>query len=64
MELGDRRVTAYRDRSTACPSSTELPADGNGLGIVIALAAAGAVAGGSLWLAQRRAARTPVAIED
>ncbi|SFT36096.1 hypothetical protein SAMN05660657_00415 [Geodermatophilus amargosae] len=53
-ELGDRRVTAYRDRSTPCPASTELPADGNGLGIVIALAASGAVAGGSMWLAQRR----------
>jgi hypothetical protein len=67
-ELGDRRVTAYRDRSTPCPSSTELPADGNGLGIVIALAASGAVAGGSMWLAQRRrqqrAALTPAATAD
>jgi len=53
-ELGDRRVTASRDRSTRCPSSTELPADGNGLGIVLVLAASGAVAGGSMWLAQRR----------
>jgi hypothetical protein len=56
-ELGDRRVTAHRDRSTRCPSSTELPADGNGMGVVIALAAAGAVGGTSVYVSRRRRER-------
>jgi len=52
---------ARQDSSTRCPSGTPLPADGNGLGMVIALAASGAVAGGSMWAAGRRRAR-PVAV--
>ncbi|MGY1795365.1 hypothetical protein ACI796_15420 [Geodermatophilus sp. SYSU D00525] len=36
------------------PSSTPLPADGNGMGIVIALAAAGAVGGTSVVVSRRR----------
>jgi hypothetical protein len=45
---------ARRDGSTRCPSSTELPADGNGMGVVIALAAAGAVGGTSVYVSRRR----------
>ena len=52
-------ATASRDTSTRCPSGTPLPADGNGLGMVIALAASGAVAGGSMWVARRRRETAP-----
>ena len=45
---------ARKDGSSACPSSTPLPADGNGLGLVITLVASGAVAGGSMVVAWRR----------
>jgi hypothetical protein len=45
---------ARRNSSPRCPSSTPLPADGNGLGMVIALVASGTVAGGSAWVARRR----------
>ncbi len=48
---------ARRDTSSQCPSSTPLPADGNGLGLVIALVGSGAVAGGSAWVARRRRER-------
>ncbi|MGY1732675.1 hypothetical protein ACI798_14255 [Geodermatophilus sp. SYSU D01045] len=47
-------ATAGRDSGTRCPSSTPLPADGNGMGIVIALAAAGAVGGTSVVVSRRR----------
>ncbi|MGY1716175.1 hypothetical protein ACI78R_17055 [Geodermatophilus sp. SYSU D01106] len=57
-------ATAKKDGSTRCPSGTPLPADGNGLGMVIALAASGAVAGGSMWAAQRRRARVAEAPAD
>lgn len=40
---------------TTCPSSTELPADGNGTGMVLALAAAGMVGGVLVHRANRRA---------
>ncbi len=48
---------ARRDTSSRCPSSTPLPADGNGLGTVIVLVASGTVAGGSAWVARRRRER-------
>ena len=56
---------ARRDGSTRCPSSTELPADGNGMGVVIALAAAGAVGGTSVYVSRRRRDRgTPAPAAD
>ncbi|WP_369259274.1 hypothetical protein [Geodermatophilus amargosae] len=56
---------ARRDSGTRCPSSTELPADGNGMGVVIALAAAGAVGGTSVYVSRRRRDRgTPVPTAD
>ncbi|MGY1737890.1 hypothetical protein [Geodermatophilus sp. SYSU D00684] len=45
---------AWRDLGPCCPSSAELPADGNGMGVVISLAAAGAVGGTSVVLSRRR----------
>ena len=58
-------VTADRTSSTRCPSSTELPADGNGMGVVIALAAAGAVGGTSVYVSRRRRDRgTPAPAAD
>ena len=57
-------ATANVNTSTRCPAGTPLPADGNGLGMVIALAASGAVAGGSMWAAQRRRARVAPAPAD
>lgn len=41
--------------ATTCPSSTELPAEGNGTGMVITLAAAGLVGGVMVHRASRRA---------
>ncbi|MGY1831111.1 hypothetical protein ACI8AA_11890 [Geodermatophilus sp. SYSU D01180] len=47
-------ATAGRDSSTRCPASTPLPADGNGMGIVLTLAAADAVGGASVVVSRRR----------
>jgi hypothetical protein len=48
---------ARRDTSGRCPSSTPLSADGNGLGMVIALVASGAAAGGWARVGRRRRER-------
>lgn len=52
-------TASRRDTSSRCPSSTPLPADGNGLGTVIVLVASGTVAGGSARVARRRRERGP-----
>jgi hypothetical protein len=44
--------------ATVCPSSTQMPADGNGSGPVIALAAAGLVGAVAVVRSRRRAAAT------
>ncbi|MGY1639574.1 hypothetical protein ACI782_00370 [Geodermatophilus sp. SYSU D00703] len=44
--------------ATVCPSSTQMPADGNGSGPVIALAAAGIVGAVAVARSRRRAAAT------
>ncbi|SDC43503.1 hypothetical protein SAMN05660690_1427 [Geodermatophilus telluris] len=53
-QVHSRSVTASRDGSTRCPSETELPADGNGLGAPMVLAAAGLVGAASLAVSRRR----------
>lgn len=55
--LYDSRVSAYRTGSTACPAAIALPADGNGLGPLIASMAAGLVAAGLLYGSRRRQRR-------
>lgn len=66
-ELGSV-VLNYKDAAAAsrvCPASTELPADGNGIGPAIALAAAGVVAGVLVHRAKRRvSALTPGSDSD
>ena len=57
-ELYDTRVTARRDSSTACPPSTALPADGNGLGTTMVFLGAGAAAAVSMQVARRRRRRS------
>ena len=51
-----RTNLAAREGGTACPPSTQMPADGNGTGIVVALVLAGAV--GAVVL-RRRSSREP-----
>ena len=46
--------------SKRCPSSTELPEDGNGTGAAIALVAAGAIGAVALHRVHRRPGRSPV----
>ncbi|SNT06298.1 hypothetical protein SAMN06893096_1165 [Geodermatophilus pulveris] len=53
-KVGTNSVTASASAS-ACPSSTELPEEGNGTGPAIALAAAGLVGGVLVHRANRRA---------
>lgn len=48
--------------SSVCPSSTELPAQGNGLGPAIGLAAAGVV--GAVWVLRARARGTAGGRDD
>ncbi len=49
-----RQATASLDGSTRCPASTELPADGNGLGTPMVLVAAGVVGAVSIAVSRRR----------
>ncbi len=56
----DYRAAAGSSR--VCPSSTELPAQGNGLGPAIGLAAAGVV--GAAWLLRARARTTAGGRDD
>ena len=51
-----RTNLAAREGGTACPPSTQMPADGNGTGVVVALVLAGAV--GAVVL-RRRSSREP-----
>ncbi|SET98698.1 hypothetical protein [Geodermatophilus poikilotrophus] len=53
---------AAASSSPACPSSTELPAQGNGLGPAIGLAAAGVV--GTVWVLRARARGTAGGRDD
>ncbi|RBY84250.1 hypothetical protein DQ240_15550 [Blastococcus sp. TF02A-26] len=61
-ELYDSRVTAYRTGSTACPSSTQLPADGNGWGWAMGLGGSAVLGAGALvveaWHRRRGTAGT------
>ena len=53
--LDRTNLTVRRDSGPACPSSTELPEEGNGTGPAIALAAAGLIGGVLVQRANRRA---------
>lgn len=57
--LDGTNLAARRDAAPACPSSTELPAEGNGLGAVLGLAGAGAVGAVLVHRAGRRARSLP-----
>ena len=61
-----RRLRARAGRaassSQVCPSSTELPAQGNGLGPAIGVAAAGVV--GAAWVLRARALGTAGGRDD
>jgi hypothetical protein len=52
--LDQDNLAARRKSASACPSSTELPSEGNGTGPAIALAVAGAVGAVALHRARRR----------
>ncbi len=56
--LGSTNLAA-RKTDTACPPSTQMPADGNGAGVVIGVAAAGGV--GTLLLRRARRNAVPAA---
>ncbi|MBM7807188.1 hypothetical protein JOD57_003025 [Geodermatophilus bullaregiensis] len=60
-QVHSRHVTASRDDSTRCPSSTELPADGNGMGTPMVLVAAGVVGAASMAVSRRRRPRPDTA---
>ncbi|SET98682.1 hypothetical protein [Geodermatophilus poikilotrophus] len=53
--LDGTNLAARRGTATACPSSTQMPADGNGTGAAIALVAAGLVGTVAVQRARRRA---------
>jgi hypothetical protein len=53
--LGPYNVAAANAR--ACPRGTQLPAEGNGMGTVVALGAAGAFGAAVLYRSRRRPAR-------
>jgi hypothetical protein len=56
--LGDDNLKVRRNSVAACPPPTEMPAEGNGTGVVVALGAAGMV--GALYVSRaRRRAGTP-----
>ncbi|MGY1689259.1 hypothetical protein [Geodermatophilus sp. SYSU D01105] len=51
------QYSSYVQRAATCPTGTQLPADGNGTGTVVALGAAGAVGALALFRSRRRPAR-------
>ena len=62
--LDGTNLAARPGSATACPSPTELPAEGNGTGAVIALAGAGVVGLALVRRAGRRAHALEVAVRD
>ncbi|MEX5719428.1 hypothetical protein [Geodermatophilus maliterrae] len=62
-QVHSRHATASRNGSTSCPSSTELPADGNGLGTPMVLVAAGVVGAASMAVSRRRRLRPDTAAD-
>jgi len=53
--LGDDQLAVRQDSADACPPATEMPADGNGTGVVVALGAAGIVGAVAIRRVRRRA---------
>jgi hypothetical protein len=51
------KYSQYVQYATVCPPSTQLPADGNGMGTVMALGAAGVFGAAVLYRSRRRLAR-------
>jgi hypothetical protein len=62
--LDGTNLAARAGSATACPSPTELPAEGNGTGVVIALACAGVLGVVLVRRAGRRARALGVAARD
>ncbi|MFQ1001944.1 hypothetical protein [Modestobacter sp. SSW1-42] len=58
--LGSTKLTISRTAAAACPKDTQMPADGNGTGVVGALAVAAGLGALVVHRARRRAGATPV----